>query len=176
MSEDWELKYERLRAETTAALASRDAEIAKLKAEVERLTIENIQMKFALGYPMPADLERHIIPGNPFKCGTCDARAARDAEVAELQELINKQSDMHVAHVKGLHLTYETERDILTSSIAALRAEVERLRGALGRVRDETLNGKSDGIVDRIYAIVSGALHDAALTEKGKTEKSPTSG
>lgn len=42
--------------------------------EIERLRIENIQMRFALGYPMPAHLEYHIIPQNPFKCGTCDAK------------------------------------------------------------------------------------------------------
>ena len=42
--------------------------------EIERLRIENIQMRFALGYPMPAHLEYHIIPQNPFKCGICDAR------------------------------------------------------------------------------------------------------
>jgi len=48
--------------------------ITRLTAEVERLKIENVQMKFALGYPMPADLERYIIPSNPFRCGTCDAR------------------------------------------------------------------------------------------------------
>ena len=45
-------------------------------AEIERLRIENIQMRFALGYPMPADLEQYILPKNPFKCGVCDARAA----------------------------------------------------------------------------------------------------
>ena len=42
--------------------------------EIERLRIENIQMRFALGYPMPSHLEYHIIPQNPFKCGICDAR------------------------------------------------------------------------------------------------------
>ena len=51
-------------------------EAAKLAAENERLRVENIQMRFALGYPMPADLERHILPSNQFKCGMCDARAA----------------------------------------------------------------------------------------------------
>jgi len=45
-------------------------------AEIKRLRVENIQMRFALGHPMPADLERYILPSNPFKCGTCGARAA----------------------------------------------------------------------------------------------------
>lgn len=45
------------------------------EAKIERLNVENIQMRFALGYPMPADLEQHILPRNPFRCGVCDARA-----------------------------------------------------------------------------------------------------
>ena len=49
-------------------------EIRLRDMEIERLRIENIQMRFALGYPMPAHLEYHIIPQNPFKCGICDAR------------------------------------------------------------------------------------------------------
>lgn len=42
-------------------------------AELERLRVENIQLKFACGYPMPANLERYILPSNPFRCGVCDA-------------------------------------------------------------------------------------------------------
>ena len=69
---------------TLTAEAAYDAEtIRHLKqecreaaAEIKRLRVENIQMRFALGYPMPADLERYILPSNPFKCGTCGARAA----------------------------------------------------------------------------------------------------
>jgi hypothetical protein len=68
--------------------------------------------------------------------------ASRDAEVAELRALVENSAGAIMRQVE---------------TIAALKAEVERLREALGRVRDETLNGKSDGIVDRIYAIVSGA-------------------
>lgn len=51
-------------------------QIGQLSDEIERLRIENVQMRFALGYPMPAELERHILPRNPFKCGVCAARAA----------------------------------------------------------------------------------------------------
>ena len=39
-------------------------------AEIERLTIENWQLKGALGYAVPGD-----IPQGDFKCGLCDARA-----------------------------------------------------------------------------------------------------
>lgn len=48
--------------------------------EIERLRVENIQMRFALGYSMPAELERHILPSNPFKCGMCEARAALEGK------------------------------------------------------------------------------------------------
>lgn len=36
--------------------------------EIERLTLENWQLKGALGYPVPGN-----IPQGPFKCGLCDA-------------------------------------------------------------------------------------------------------
>jgi hypothetical protein len=49
-------------------------ENARLVAEIECIQIENIQMKFALGYPMPSKFEKYIIPTNPFKCGICDAK------------------------------------------------------------------------------------------------------
>ena len=55
------------------AVSDAQEEIAALRAEVERLKIENIQMQAALGYGILADDERHILPSNPFKCGTCDA-------------------------------------------------------------------------------------------------------
>jgi hypothetical protein len=46
------------------------------------LQAENWQLKQALGYPIPADKET---PQNPFRCGTCDARQQRVAELeAEL--------------------------------------------------------------------------------------------
>lgn len=44
-------------------LAARDVEINRLK-------VENWQLKGELGYPVPG----HIPPG-PFKCGLCEARA-----------------------------------------------------------------------------------------------------
>jgi len=39
-------------------------------AEIERLTLENWQLKGALGYAVPGN-----IPQGPFKCGLCEARA-----------------------------------------------------------------------------------------------------
>jgi hypothetical protein len=61
-------------AEHTADLLDRAA------FEIDRLRIENIQLKFACGYPMPAELERHIVPNNPYKCGMCDARRRAEPE------------------------------------------------------------------------------------------------
>lgn len=40
------------------------------EAEIERLRIENWQLKGALGYPVPADIPE----SKEFKCGLCDAR------------------------------------------------------------------------------------------------------
>lgn len=88
--------YSTLPPEDTEALlalawrGARGSENKKLKAEIERLRVENIQMRFALGYPMPADLERHVLPSNPFQCGVCDARrkAAMDAIIEADRELI----------------------------------------------------------------------------------------
>ena len=41
--------------------------------EIERLTLENWQLKGALGYPVPGH-----IPNGDFKCGMCEARALAD--------------------------------------------------------------------------------------------------
>ena len=43
--------------------------------EIERLRIENWQLKGALGYPVPADIPE----STEFKCGLCEARRI-DAE------------------------------------------------------------------------------------------------
>lgn len=51
-------------------------ELAKLRAEVERLALENWQLRGALGYPVPGD-----IPQGDFKCGLCEARAKLDENV-----------------------------------------------------------------------------------------------
>jgi len=40
-----------------------------LRLEIERLLLENWQLKGALGYPVPG-----AIPEGEFKCGMCDAR------------------------------------------------------------------------------------------------------
>lgn len=45
--------------------------------EIERLELENWQLKQACGYPIPADKET---PQNPFKCGICDARGFNQPE------------------------------------------------------------------------------------------------
>jgi len=66
--------------EMAALLSEMDAKphaaalFRKASDELARLRVENIQLKFACGYSMPADLEEYVIPENPFKCGRCDAR------------------------------------------------------------------------------------------------------
>jgi hypothetical protein len=47
--------------------------------EIERLRIENWQLKGALGYPVPGN-----IPEGDFKCGLCDAR--RTSQSSGLRE------------------------------------------------------------------------------------------
>lgn len=113
------------------ALARRGAGPGRQKAaaEIERLRVENIQMKFALGYPMPADLERHILPANPFKCGTCDARAALTAQPAAPGE---RRTGLRLVMVAATLLDQEDLPDepsaILCGSIDAIRS----LGGLLG--------------------------------------------
>ena len=56
--------------------------IKELMAENARLTLENWQLKGALGYPVPGD-----IPQGDFKCGMCEAsdiaeKALRGDELA----------------------------------------------------------------------------------------------
>ena len=47
-------------------------------AEIERLKIENWQLKGALGYEVPGN-----IPCGDFKCGLCEARAAEIERLLE---------------------------------------------------------------------------------------------
>lgn len=68
--------------------------ITALRAEVERLKIENIQMQAALGYGILAEDERHILPSNPFKCGTCDASKHLRAEVERLRAVVEGIADL----------------------------------------------------------------------------------
>jgi hypothetical protein len=54
-----------------------------LNEELERLRIENWQLKGALGYPMPGD-----VPEGNFKCGLCDATAREVSELRAVQDFI----------------------------------------------------------------------------------------
>lgn len=72
--------------------------------EIERLRIENIQLLFACGYPMPAELEKHIIPHNPFQCGICDARNRRVAAVNDEREFPLMLSEAFAQKVPGVTL------------------------------------------------------------------------
>ncbi|MDO8596619.1 MAG: hypothetical protein Q7R45_08345 [Sulfuricaulis sp.] len=46
------------------------ARCSELENEVERLTVENWQLRGALGYEVPGN----IPPSSEFKCGLCEAR------------------------------------------------------------------------------------------------------
>lgn len=74
---------------TTGLVNQAADEITRLRAEVERLRVENIQMQAALGYGILAEDERHILPTNPFKCGTCDASKHLRAEVERLRAALD---------------------------------------------------------------------------------------
>jgi hypothetical protein len=62
-------------------LLARAADLATATAEVERLRLENWQLKGALGYPVPGD-----IPQGNFKCGMCEPRAKDNARLRKDQE------------------------------------------------------------------------------------------
>lgn len=64
--------------------------VEALRAEIERLRVQNIQMQAALGYGIVAEDERHILPSNPFKCGTCDASKRLRAEVERLRTALRE--------------------------------------------------------------------------------------
>lgn len=72
------------------------AQITALHAENERLKVESIQMQAALGYGILAEDERHIIPSNPFKCGTCDRARA---EVERLRAALEAWNDAVLVNV-----------------------------------------------------------------------------
>ena len=56
----------------------------ELRAEVERLRVENWQLKGALGYPVPG----HIMDNSDFKCGLCEAKTISLIEAeAEIERL-----------------------------------------------------------------------------------------
>lgn len=103
------------------------SELFALAAERDRLKVENIQMQAALGYGILADYERHIIPSNPFTCGTCgpkdDEITRLTAEIASLKaELADALTDLNTARQDNASFGPEFKR---------LKAEVERLRSII---------------------------------------------
>lgn len=54
--------------------------VTVLLTEIERLLLENMQLKGALGYPVPGN-----IPEGPWRCGVCAARAQEQCNPAANQ-------------------------------------------------------------------------------------------
>jgi hypothetical protein len=68
----WHCGYHAHNSEWAAVRCERDRVQEQNRAmyeEIERLKLENWQLKGALGYAIPGD-----IPKGDFKCGLCDAR------------------------------------------------------------------------------------------------------
>jgi hypothetical protein len=65
------------------------------RAEIERLTLENWQLKGALGYPVPGN-----IPEGPFKCGLCEARALQDPFRAGFETAI-EEAAAYIEHMRN---------------------------------------------------------------------------
>jgi hypothetical protein len=60
----------------------------ELRDEIERLRVENWQLKGALGYSVPG----HIMDNSDFKCGLCEAKTISlieaEAEIERLRGLL----------------------------------------------------------------------------------------
>lgn len=105
---------------------SSNDDITALRAEIKRLRIENIQMQAALGYAIMAEDERHILPTNPYKCGTCDASSYLRAENERLR-----------AALRDARVSVEGWADYASDYIK----EKWDLKGDLARI-DAALEGK----------------------------------
>jgi len=116
-----EAEIERLKAayhEMAKMWKASNAALLKLAPEVERLTVENWQLKGALGYPVPGD-----IPEGPFKCGLCDAR---------LTTTNSSKRPMNLRACPGA-MSDDPECNCLESA-----AEIERLTAKIAYVRQRS--------------------------------------
>jgi len=103
-------EVERLRGEATG-----------IALEAQKVCLQNIQMKFALGYPMDANLEKYVLPENPFKCGTCAASRAENeklrAALWDARECVQAWS--------GYASEYFREKNDLAGDLARIDAALE---------------------------------------------------
>ena len=82
------------------------SELEEARAENDRLTQENWQLKQACGYSIPADKET---PQNPFRCGTCDARTIENERLREALTRLETESKFFrpaIEHIAKLDGTY----------------------------------------------------------------------
>lgn len=97
---------------------------------IASLTTESWQLKQALGYPIPAELESL---DNPFRCGICDARISGDANWTKLYEAAVKgRMDFRQAFRKAKNQT-----DRYGVALMMIREGVDDPRAFAG----ETLKG-----------------------------------
>ena len=104
-------------ADTITALRAENErlrdEATRIALEAQKVCLQNIQMKFALGYPMDANLEKYVLPENPFKCGACAAlRAALSTARADALEEAAKVADAVI-----------TRDECVAAAIRALKEE-----------------------------------------------------
>lgn len=101
-----------------AGRQDRDTEVHKLRADNERLTRENWQLKGALGYEVPGN-----IPPGPFICGLCDAKTIEVNETrAEIEQLRE-----HVEALQLVATSHEPEAVRLQADNEQLRAFISEL-------------------------------------------------
>lgn len=101
----------------------------RYRAEIERLTLENWQLKGALGYPVPGS-----IPDNgPWKCGLCDAKTIDLGEAADeierLRIALVKQTEQNAYPCSPHCAAYLREQ--------AAQGEIERLKAALKEIAED---------------------------------------
>jgi hypothetical protein len=87
-------------------------------SEIERLRLENWQLKGALGYPVPSD-----IPEGPFKCGLCDARA----KALEVRGWTEEERDGMAEAFKRAHQRHGFYETLFAVAAFILRHRAQRL-------------------------------------------------
>ena len=138
-------------------------EIEAARREIERLRIENWQLKGELGYPVPAD----IPPSTEFKCGLCEAKT--NEVLATRKEIERLRVDGRVVFKNTLEQLDKADAEIerLRRSRTALlewqgdaNKEIERLRVEGRMEAKEAIRqlDKCDAEIKRLRAALRGVI------------------